>query len=76
MDATFSSTPRAVSRSARNTPWELVRSGCSAVFGVLAHGARNESLDRFLTTSSSAQFAALPRTQQSRHLDRGFGPRG
>lgn len=45
-----------------------------ALTHALVEGARGNELDRLFTTSSSAQFSALSRGQQSRLLDRGFRP--
>jgi len=50
--------------------WPAVRSACSAVVRALAASARDDTLDR----SSAAGFAALPRREQNRLLDRGFRP--
>ena len=71
MEATLTDTTRAEARL-RSTPWETAKSCCLAVAGALAEGARDDSLDRLLTTSASASFSALPRSQQNRLLDRGF----
>jgi hypothetical protein len=73
MDATFTDTARAEMVSTKSTLWGLL-TWSLALVGALADGARGDSLDRLLTTSSSAQFAALPPRQQDRLLDRGFGP--
>ena len=74
MEATITDTARAEARRTRRTPWALLRSWGSALAGALAEGARDESLDRLFTTSTAAQFAALPRSQQDRVLDRGVRP--
>jgi len=74
MEATFTDTAHVEARPFRGGLWESLKSWGSALAGALADGARNDSLDRVFTTSSSASFAALPRSQQDRLLDRGFRP--
>jgi hypothetical protein len=74
MEATFTDTACVEANRNRSTLRESLKAVCSAVTSVLVDGARGGSLDRLLTTSSSASFAALPRGQQDRLLDRGFRP--
>ena len=71
MEATLTDTTRPEARP-KSTPWETAKFWFSAVAGALAEGARDDALDRLLTTSASASFSALPRSQQNRLLDRGF----
>jgi hypothetical protein len=72
MEATFSDSPRVEARSTRTTLFELLKFAFSELAGVLVDGARGDAVDRLLTSSSSASFSALPRSQQDRLLDRGF----
>jgi hypothetical protein len=75
MEATYSHTPFAARpQPLKRTRWEGTRAALSAVARALAESARGEELDRLFSTSSEAQFAALPRGQQNRLLDRGFRP--
>lgn len=74
MEATYTDTAHVEAQPIRGRLWESLKSWRSAFAGVLADGARNDSLDRLFTTTSSASFAALPRSQQDRLLDRGFRP--
>jgi len=64
-----------VARPARPAVWRATRSACAAVGRAIAAAVRNDALDRVFMTSSSAQFAALPRREQNRLLDSGFRPR-
>jgi hypothetical protein len=70
----FTDTARVEPRPTGTTPWKSWRSWCSVLARVLADGARDDSLDRLLTNSSSASFATLPRGQQDRLLNQGFRP--
>jgi len=74
MEATYIHASRTEARFAANAVWQVAKSACSTVARALAEGARGDVLDRTFTTSSSAQFAALPRGQQNRLLDCGFRP--
>jgi hypothetical protein len=53
-------------------PWEAAKTAFRVLGRVLADGAKGDDLTRAFTTSSGAQFAALPQGQQNRLLDRGF----
>lgn len=74
MEAMFTDTARVEANPNRTALRKSLKAVCSALAGVLADSARGDSLDRLLTTSSSASFAALPRSQQDRLLDHGFRP--
>jgi hypothetical protein len=54
----------------RRAGWRVLR----AIAAVLAEGARGEEFRRRFATPASAQFAALPRSQQSKALDHGIRP--
>ena len=56
--------------NAKRPVWPAFRSACVAVLRALAENARDDTLDR----SSTDGFAALPRREQNRLLDRGFRP--
>jgi hypothetical protein len=74
MEATFTETAGVEANPHRTALRKFLKAVYSVIAGVLADGARGDSLDRVLATSSSASFAALPRSQQDRLLDRGFRP--
>ena len=54
--------------------WEATRAAFRVLGRVLAESVKGDDFNRAFTTSSAAQFAALPRGQQNGHLDRGFRP--
>jgi hypothetical protein len=74
MEAAYVDTSRSEIGAAAGRAWAELRAVCSAVFRALAANARDDALDRVLTTPSSPGFAALPRDQQDQLLDRGFRP--
>jgi len=55
-------------------PWEATKAAVRVLGRVLAEGVKGEDFNRAFTTSSDAQFAMLPRSQQNHLLDRGFRP--
>jgi hypothetical protein len=55
-------------------PWDATKTAFRVLGRALADGAKGDEFNRAFTTSSGAQFAALPQEQQNRLLDRGFRP--
>jgi len=53
-------------------PLEATRAALRLLGRVLADGVKGDEFNRAFTTSPGAQFAALPRSEQNRLLDRGF----
>jgi hypothetical protein len=74
MDATYASRPATVETQAATTVWTAAKHGLQAIVAVLAEGARGDEFSRLFATPASAQFAALPRGQQSKALDHGTRP--
>jgi hypothetical protein len=71
MEATCTVTAGARTRVAgRSTMKSVLR----AIAAVLAEGARGDEFSRRFSTPSSAQLAALPRSEQSKALDHGTRP--
>jgi hypothetical protein len=72
MEATYIPV-RVVEVPVSNTrPWEAAKAALRMLGRVLAESAKGDDFDRAFSSPSGAQFAALPRAQQNRLLDRGF----
>ena len=54
--------------------WEATKAAFRMFGRVLAESAKGDDFNRAFASPSGAQFAALPKGQQSRLLDRGFRP--
>jgi len=55
-------------------PWEATKAAFRVLGRFLAESAIGDDFNSAFTTSSGAQFAALPQGQQNRLLDRGSRP--
>src|SRR6266540_1547104 len=71
MEATYTVTASSRPQIARRSTMKSVLRGIAAV---LAESARGDEFNWQYATPASAQFAALPRSQQSRALDHGRRP--
>jgi hypothetical protein len=58
----------------RVRPWEATKAALRVFGQALAESVKGDDFNRAFATSSGAQFAALPASQQNRLLDRGFRP--
>ena len=72
MDATHTAT-LTQSRWPTN-PTRVAAAVGSFVLHVLKTSARGDDFDRMFQNAPGAQFGALPRGSQQRHLDRGYRP--
>jgi hypothetical protein len=73
MDAIYT-TPLTQRRSGTTPIRTAAAAFGSFVLEVLRTSARADDFDRTFSSAPGAQFAALPRGSQQRHLDRGFRP--
>ena len=71
MEAMYTA-PVTVGSPAGTTFRNAARNAVRAIAAVLAEGVRGEEFSSRFTTPSSAHFAALPRSEQGRQLDRGY----
>jgi len=74
MEATYTPVQGVQVPVSRMKPLEATKAAARAIGRVLAESAKGDDFNRAFDGSSGATFAAAPRSQQIRMLDRGFRP--